>query len=671
MRRDEQLLALVTPLAADDAAAQCYARHLDELLSLLSREQLDPAYGQAMDKGDYPEAVRICAAHFRAKPDFAPPELSANGSYSPQEAENCINGHARVINIDWQFPDGEVDFLFDPTEIKGPRNHEWLWQFNRHGQWVDLARAYRAQGDERCAAAFRRQLLKWIAQTFIPERWNARGSAWRTIECGIRLLGSWMVAFDGFKTSATLEDAALLLMIASMHRQAVHLVEHPTTRNWLMMESNGLYTFSALFPELSDAADHRKLAADRLLAELAGQILPDGMHNELSPDYQGVVFFCAANFYSLAQALGRLDEIPPDFAELMHRTVHAAIRLSTPAFTQPRTNDTYTIPTARFTDRAAALLGDRPEYRFVNTNRREGTPPAGVTPSVLLPYAGFAVMRSDWGADATYLCFDVGPLGCAHYHQDKLNINIYKGSQELIYDDGGGQYEISAAREYAISGYAHNTVLVDGLAQYRKAPLENREPADAVWITTPTFDYAAAVYDDTYGSELARPATHRREIRFCRPDFFCVTDTLTSADGCPHDYELLFHLDTTQAEQLAAYPGGVLSAYGKPWEIALLPLDDALDLRIVSAQLEPQMRGWYHGRNEADLHASTTVSRRICGVREHRFHTLLIPLRSGEALPRIVRHDSGQITVLVHDREHTFTLDCPDQPRCNITPKTE
>jgi hypothetical protein len=81
------------------------------------------------------------------------------------------------------------------------------------------------------------------------------------------------------------------------------------------------------------------------LEALEGQILPDGLHDELSPDYQSVVMHCSADFYNLAVRLGQADEIPASFVELMHRTAHAAVLLSTPALIQPKTNDCFAIPT--------------------------------------------------------------------------------------------------------------------------------------------------------------------------------------------------------------------------------------------------------------------------------------------------------------------------------------
>ncbi len=648
MRRREQLVAVVSDFSENEAAAVKYAEHLEELLDVIVPEKISEDFCMALKNCDYISAVKACAEYYRKKPPVTVPELSGIGPYNIESAENTIRGIVRVVNIDWTFPDGKIDFLFDPTAIKGPRNHEWLWQFNRHSYWGNLARTYTATGEEKYARAFRDQILKWIAQTDVPQNWNGPGSAWRTIECGIRLMGSWQITYDAFRRSPSVEDAVLLLMIASMHRQSMHLINHPTSKNWLMMESNGVYTFSALFTELSDSEANRKTAASRLQEELEMQILPDGMHNELSPDYQGVVLNCALNFYSIALNFGIAEEIPERFTELMKKTVNAAILLSTPALTQPRTNDTYTIKTTTFTARAEKLLGKNPEYAFVNTKRKDGAPPESESASAFLPYAGFVVMRSDWSEDAAYMCFDVGPLGMAHVHQDKLNINMYKGSEELIYDDGGGQYEISDMRDYAISAYGHNTVLVDGLGQYRKSPLTSETEIDASWITNEIFDYASSMYDDTYGKEMIKPATHKREVRFCKPGFFCVSDTMTSADENVHDYELIFHLDTTKVKELTEYKNGIISDFGRKYEIVMIPFDEDtsdVELKTLSAVKEPSVRGWYNGRNESNLHEAITVSRKVCGVRDFKFTTLLFPLKAGDVLPRVTKMLDGKLDI--------------------------
>ena len=647
--KKELFLNSVLPYTTNEEYSDVYAEHLSELFSVLDLKLLG-----LENESDVSVLIKRCAAYFRQKPDFTLVNSFNIGTFNEEAALKYLKGTARVVNIDWTFPDGEVDFLFDPTEVLDvPINYEWLWQFNRHNDWSNIARAYRHSGNKEYLRLFSKQLLKWIGQTAqIPERWNDRGSAWRTIECGLRLMGSWLISFDGFKED--IDDVPLLLMIASMHRQAVHLAKHPTGINWLMMESNGLFSFSVFFSELTDAQEHRKLASERLLREMELQILPDGMHNELSPDYQHVVFRCATNFYEISKNLGFENELPPKFKELIISTTDSAIKLASPGFIQPKTNDTFTKPTSLFTERTETLFGTNPQYRFINSARKEGAPPDYT--SVFLDYAGFAVMRSDWSENASYLCFDVGPLGCAHCHQDKLNINIFKGAQELIYDDGGGEYNNSAARIYAVSGYSHNTVLVDGLAQMRKSPNKVDEPIDIGWKTNDVFDYACASYEDGFGDAENKPATHKREIRFIKPDIFCVSDTLTSLDEKMHEYEILFHLDTTEADVLPQYKNAVISHFKKDYEIAIIPIDEEdSELNLISGERSPRMQGWYNGRNDENLHKALAVTRKAT-AKSFRFNTLLIPVKTGAPVPLVEKIGEKKFSVTLESGAYVVDL---------------
>ena len=636
--KKEALQKLVSPLSGEEAVREKLAAHLEELFSSLAPEKMGEEYRAALRTENAPAAVRAAAEYFRKKPEAPLPDLRDPAGFDRERADRAVRGEMREVNVDWTFPEGKIDFLFDPTLIRGPRNHEWLWQFNRHSYWYDMAFAWRATGDESYARAFEKQLLSWIIGTDCPEKdWNAPGSAWRTIECGIRLLGSWQTAFQIFRRSGEVSDLALLLMLSSMRRQALHLAAHPQSANWLMMECNGIYAFSSLYPEFREAEELRKLSAARVTSEMEKQILPDGMHYELSPDYHSVVTGCVLRIYELACLTGSRDSFPPRFAELAESTVMAAVRRSAPGLTQPRTNDCYTIPTAAFTGIAARTLPPRPEYDYINSRRKTGRPPEGKTASAFFPWAGFAVMRSGWEEDALYLSFDVGPLGQGHWHQDKLNINLYQGARELIFDDGGGQYEISDARTYGVSAFDHNTVLADGLGQNRDGPRVSPEKIDAGWISEEAFDYAEGTYEDGFGPEKKKLARHTRRVRFEKPDFFLIRDELTSRDEREHVYELLFHLDTLRFTRPESFPGAILSNYGGECEILILPLAAAGEEEptAVSGLTGDGMRGWYVGRNEATLHPALTVGRKSFPAKDHVFHTLLVPVRRGERLPEI------------------------------------
>ena len=155
-----------------------------------------------------------------------------------------------------------------------------------------------------------------------------------------------------------------------------------------------------------------------------------------------------------------------------------------------------------------------------------------------------------------------------------------------------------------------------------------------------------------------------RQVRFCKPGFFVVNDIITPIDGQTHDYELLFHLDTTRPVRTDAYPGAVLTDFGGKYDLLMIPMDcvDApVETKIASAQTEPCMRGWYNGRGEHDLHPSTTVSRCVSGAGECRFTTLLLPMRAGDAMPEVTASDDGKVKVLFEGKAYTFDLNALDQ----------
>lgn len=644
-------------VALPELAVEKREMHLDELLRNLDPAAIGRDYAAALAKNDRAAALRAAARYFRERPESLRYANLGKRKGNAAKADRGVRGEMIEVNIPWNFPDGRINFLFDPTAVKGPRNHEWVWQLNRHGFWGDMGVEFAKAGDAKYARAFNTQIRDWIAQTELPKKWNGPGSAWRTIEAGLRLMGAWPLAFEAFRKSPDFSDENLCLMLASMHRQSRHLIDHKTRANWLMMEMNGAYTFATLFPEFKDSAATRVTAARVLADALRDQILPDGMQDELSPDYHAVTFACASGMLQLAQQYQRTGELPPDFAPLLEKAAEAYLALATPRLTQPRTNDCYTMNTVFLMRTAADLFPQRADFRWAADSRQKGKAPSGATASRFLPYAGFIAMRSDWGPDATYLCFDVGPLGTNHQHQDMLNIHLYQGDEELIFDDGGGQYEISPTRSYGISAADHNTVLVDGMPQNRREPKKFTRPIDAGFVTTPAYDYARATYDGEFGGKRVKAAVHTREVRFSKPDFFCVVDTLRSADAKPHTYELLWHLDTLKMKPVPEFPGALLSDFGKKYEVLILPLfPDTVQVSTASGQMKPRVAGWYVGRNEAKLHPATTVFMKSAKVPDFRFATLLIPLRRGEALPTLKKLGADRFEITLRGRTEILDL---------------
>ena len=583
---------------------------------------------KALAEDDRPVAVREIARHFRSRP-LAPGYAEKPTACDFETANRAVTGDVTVVGIPWAFKDGRIDWFFNPTGRNGlAPNDEWHLQLNRMSFWTAMADAYALTGDERYARAFREQLRGWIATT--EPHGNGGYVTWRTLEAGLRLV-SWPYVFERFRRSPSLSDEDLCLMLGSLVEHLRHVMAHRSGgNNWLLIQMNGIYTCASLFPEFGESGMYRREAARILAEELGRQVLPDGYQHELSPDYHACAWGGFSAAYRLGKLCGHLDELPPDYGRNLERLADAMLNLATPCLTEPRCNDCFTIPVARFMRDAVTFFPERADFRWALSGRREGAAPKGETASRILPWSGYAALRSDWGPDATYLFFDFGPLSAGHSHQDKLNIVMFKGGEELVFDDGGGQYENSAFRRHAVSGRGHNTLLVDGCPQQRTEPRVMKEPVDAGWVSTPEHDFVRGAYDQGYAGG-GKAVTQTREIRFDkRSDVFTVTDTIEAKDGRTHDYDLLFQLDTTNAV-VTADGRGVRADYGPGRKWALeMSFAGADAVTPVSARLEPTLAGWFVGRNDNSIHPATTVFVTARSRKDHRFVTTLRAVPASE-----------------------------------------
>ena len=95
-----------------------------------------------------------------------------------------------------------------------------------------------------------------------------------------------------------------------------------------------------------------------------------------------------------------------------------------------------------------------------------------------------------------------------HQHQDSLGVTVWAYGRELIFDGGGGSNEKSKWRQWAISSFAHNTVVVDDMAQNRPMNwsdpshdpnMVSQGPIDAHWQTNAVLDFASGEYAQGYG----------------------------------------------------------------------------------------------------------------------------------------------------------------------------
>ncbi len=506
-------------------------------------------------------------------------------------AENALKHQLSSIGIAWQF--GEtIDWSFNPTtqkDSKWPANHEWTWQLSRHPMWIDLGRAFYETGDEAYAAEFVKQLKSWTHDCPVPvaKADNRAFSRWRTIEAGIRSGTVWPEVYHRFLAAKAFDDDALVLFLKSYAEHAQYLMSFHTGGNWLTMEANGLYHAGALFPEFRDSKLWRDTALTRLTQELDIQVYPDGAQVELAPGYHGVSvqnFLGPVNLVPLTGC-----EVPKAYTAKMEKMFDYFLYSMQPTRRTPALNDSGAGRVEGWMATGATLFPRREDFRWIATKGKAGTPPAQV--SYRFPYAGQCFMRSGWDTNALWLCMEVGPFGFGHQHEDKLGVTLTAFGKSLLIEGGVYTYDASAWRRYVLSGRAHNIVFVDGLDQgRRKSPRETyviKTPLPHVWESNAAFDHAAAVYDEGWGPQALRLATHTRHAFFVKPDLFVIVDELSPNDDQPHTYEAFFHLDAedAKAEGLRVFTQGpgpslTLAAFGPD------------GVEIVKGQTEPVVQGW-------------------------------------------------------------------------------
>ena len=283
----------------------------------------------------------------------------------------------------------------------------------------------------------------------------------------------------------------------------------------------------------------------------------------------------------------------------------------------------------------------RSDFKWVASDGAEGTAP-GFT-SIFLNRAGHAVMRSGWGRDDNYLLFRLGPLGMGHQHQDKLEVVVWPYGRELLFDSGGGSYEHSKWRQWAISSLSHNCVVVDGMGQNRStassdpwhdADLVSQGPIDGHWESNERFDFASGEYAEGYGPERVKPAAQQRDVLFLKPDLYVVADRLRPNDEAMHSYQARWNLLTTERTVDPVSHALVTTDAGQA-NVAIVPLlSKGLEVAAVTAQEDPEILGWNVRVYDLPRRVpATTLLHTVTAAGPQLLLTLIVPLRPGQASP--------------------------------------
>lgn len=478
----------------------------------------------------------------------------------------------------------------DPLDDALVGDAKVTWELNRHQWLVRLAQAYALGRDERYARACVASIDSWLEAN--PP---GVGINWASsLEVAYRLISwCWTVALIRESACVTGEWAMNLLAAVCRHAQHVrrYLSYYFSPNTHLTGEALGLFYAGTLFQEFEYAPQWVKAGADILIAESAAQILPDGVHFELSTCYQRYTIDIYLHFLQLA---ARNDMVmPDDLPSRVEGLVDALLAVRQPDGSIPQIGDAdggTLLPLAiRKPDDARGVFaraacafgredfawaaeGDGPEAVWMmgqealtRLGALKPAPPAGPA-SVLLPSSGYAVMRSGWQRDAHQLIVDAGPLGCpissGHGHADLLSIQCAIFGEPCLVDPGTGCYASGSRwRDYFRSTAAHSTLRIDGRDQARPAgPFRwQARPAAELeaWESTGEIDVvdASHTWCDDAGAVI-----HRRRVFFLKPHYWVLVDDVSGASA--HAIEVRFQfapIDVAVDEEQharALTPGG-------------------------------------------------------------------------------------------------------------------
>jgi len=654
------LLAAGNPAPAQSAeaaipqhlSAAATAQRETEVLNALdlSRPELS-AVAAAWKKKDLDGAVKALAAYLRARD-------TVHWGTAPSGRAGVSMQHLKTIADDalvgklqggqtpyfYTFANADIDWHYNATfHMPGvPPDNEWQWQLNRMGVWGALGSVYQATHEESYAKAFDREMLSWVAQCPVPDHAaNEPGSAWRTIEAGIRMGGSWPQAFFAFRRSPSVSDSDLVVFLGAFLDHGRYLLKEHTRLNWLTMEMSGLYAVGALFPEFKEAAEWRNYGATTLAEEARKQFLPDGAQDELSTEYQNVALGNILKIPEIARWTGRLAELPKGYTAPLEKGYEYQVSIMAPDRYNPKYNNGLPQYLPRVFRMAVENFPDRGEFKWVETDGKVGKPPAFT--SIFLNRAGEAAMRTDWSRQANYLGFRLGPIGMGHQHQAKLEVVVWAYGRPMIFNTGGGSYERSKWRSYATSSFGANCMIVDGMGQNRPTfsndpwhdpDLISQGPIDGHWQTNTVFDFASGEYNEGYGPQRLRPASQQRDVLFLKPDIFVVADRVRPNDSSSHRYEDRWQLQTTHWEINRVTHALETDDEGLPNLVVVPLVSKGLDVRAVSGQESPELLGW-DVRKDMDPEnvAATTLLHTRTGAGPQLLLTLMVALKPGETNP--------------------------------------
>ena len=411
-----------------------------------------------------------------------------------------------------------------------------LWELNRLGHLITLARAYSLTNDERYSAEFFAQLRSWADQN--P---YGRGPNWScAMEVALRAM-NLLAAFEAFRHSPQLNADFLSFFLQLLQRHGIYIrrnleFSYIATSNHYLSDVVGLLWLGLLLPELRQAREWLAFGLDQMLREMDKQVLNDGADFEASTGYHR--FVTELLLYSFLLCRANSIEIEERYWSRLHRMLNYIRAYLRPDGFAPLIGDT---DSGRVLPIGYRRADDHAYVLAIAETVFDDTTHAG---SKAFPDAGTYIMRDG----DLYLCFNASGAGIhgrgSHGHNDALSIEVSAGGRAFIVDPGTYVYSADLQKRHEFRSTAfHSTVQIDGKEQNTTdlhVPFvigNEAQPRVLAWETGDDFDRVVAEH---YGYA---PVVHRRSVTFDKRERTWLIDDEFFGDR-EHVYEVRFHFDT-------------------------------------------------------------------------------------------------------------------------------
>jgi len=360
-----------------------------------------------------------------------------------------------------------------------PEDDEWIWQISRW-EWIhNFARVYlgyQALGNQTQADFYARECIDLLTDFMMKEPVGS-SYTWRTIDSALRVQTLYGLG-DVLKNSTYFTPEFCYLYLRFIVDHGRFLIDfHKTSYNWAFIESEGILSVCAYFPEFLPTQEWEMEACETLSAIVQTKSYPDGDPREHALNYHMIATSYVRDCLHLAEIYSHLkasDTLQTDLLKkylfLLHNTI------------QENYSATYGDSRMKYLQRDIGegrdLFPKNPELSYFDSNRiTTGLVPPNL--SVFFSNIGIYISRSAWNdSDALFSYFDGGNHG-EFYNQYQLfgSIQLYAYGRRLLLDPGISSYTFDTYSNYFRQSYSHRVVLINGNLQIRAKPYATQRTA--------------------------------------------------------------------------------------------------------------------------------------------------------------------------------------------------